>query len=242
MCTVTWIESEGGFQLFHNRDELRSRQPALPPRRQQRQGVAYLAPVDGDFGGTWIAVNEHGTAVCLLNRQPAVELEPSAELVSRGHLVRQLAGAGAWSDAERQLRGLDVERFRPFTLVLLGAGGEARGAIWDGAAFHLDVRPRPPLASSSRDELNAVDTRQRLYAELFPDGRRPSPAALFAFHRSHRPQRGPFSPCMHRAEARTVSFTWVEVSREQVAMAYADGPPCTAPLAPPLTLPRRQGD
>ena len=36
MCTVTWLASADGFDLFFNRDELATRRPALPPRVVER--------------------------------------------------------------------------------------------------------------------------------------------------------------------------------------------------------------
>ncbi|HRC86033.1 MAG TPA: NRDE family protein, partial [Thermoanaerobaculia bacterium] len=67
MCTVSWFWTAEGYQLFGNRDESRSRRQALPPRRAEQDGVAYLAPVDADAGGTWIAANELGVTLTLLN-------------------------------------------------------------------------------------------------------------------------------------------------------------------------------
>ena len=67
MCTATWMATEGRFRLYFNRDELRSRGPARPPERLEREGTAILAPIDGDRGGSWIAANEHGLVACLLN-------------------------------------------------------------------------------------------------------------------------------------------------------------------------------
>ena len=63
MCTVTWIRVAGGYELFCNRDERLERGPELPPSVLERAGVHLVAPRDSDFGGTWIAVNEHGIAL-----------------------------------------------------------------------------------------------------------------------------------------------------------------------------------
>lgn len=47
MCTAAWLLESNGHQLFCNRDERRTRKLALPPRLRERNGVKYLAPVDG---------------------------------------------------------------------------------------------------------------------------------------------------------------------------------------------------
>jgi hypothetical protein len=60
-----------------------------------------------------------------------------------------------------------------------------------------------------------------------------------AYHESHVPERGPSSPCMHRPDARTVSFTCVRVDSHDVRMSYAPHPPCQGrPRDEPVRLPR----
>ncbi len=62
MCTVSWIHEEGGYQLFSNRDETYTRKPALPPSAREQRGVRFIAPIDGDQGGSWIGVSAAGYA------------------------------------------------------------------------------------------------------------------------------------------------------------------------------------
>ena len=47
---------------------------------------------------------------------------------------------------------------------------------------------------------------------------------LRALHRSHAPMRGPFSICMHRADAATVSYAEVCSRRQRATMRYARRP------------------
>ena len=49
---------------------------------------------------------------------------------------------------------------------------------------------------------------------------------LRRLHRSHLPACGPFSTCMHRADAATVSCTEVAVSSRAVRMSYHTAAPC----------------
>src|SRR5258707_15575033 len=91
MCTATWIRTRDGYELFFNRDELATRKPALPPAAREREGVRFLAPEDGDAGGTWIGVNERAIAVGLANgTEPEQSLDdfdagrrPGIEIVER---------------------------------------------------------------------------------------------------------------------------------------------------------------
>lgn len=236
MCTVSWFFDEDGFELFFNRDELRSRGAAAPPTTAEEGGTRYLAPTDADAGGTWLAVNELGTAVGLLNAHSAAADAPT-EAVSRGLLVRRLAGLERASDLAARLQRLDLERRRPFTVVAVTARGEVAVFDWDGQRLDARHPGQPPLLSSSSvDSAGAAAARRELLASLL-DAADPRPARL-ELHRSHRPERGALSPCMHRGDARTVSFCHVRVSPHAVAMAYAPGPPCRTATLPAAEIGR----
>src|SRR6516165_11404356 len=97
MCTLSWIYQGAGYHLFCNRDEKHTRRPASKPQLLTRGGMRFLAPIDGDFGGTWIAVNESGLSLALLNRGPA-----STAQLSRGLIVMNLIALPSLVDvAER---------------------------------------------------------------------------------------------------------------------------------------------
>lgn len=72
MCTVTWLaDPAGGYALWFNRDERRTRPPGLPPAAAAAGDMPYLAPIDAEAGGTWLAVNAAGVTVGLLNHYAA---------------------------------------------------------------------------------------------------------------------------------------------------------------------------
>src|SRR6266702_5567457 len=66
MCTLTFIPTEDGYLVAMNRDELRSRPPALLPDVFEKHGVEMTYPRERS-GGTWIACNGHGNLLALLN-------------------------------------------------------------------------------------------------------------------------------------------------------------------------------
>lgn len=239
MCTVTWLRTPGGYHLLSNRDERRSRGEALPPRVSTLDGVRYVAPRDGDFGGTWILVNELGVALCLLNRYDA-PLTPGREYVSRGALMTSLAGAASRDTALAALGRRSLGEYRPFTLVVADPLRPVRVVEWDGRRLtDRGDDPPQPLSSSSFDGPGAEGSRRRLLAAEASARGGLTPERLLAFHRSHHPERGPLSPCMHRPDARTVSFSWVAVEADRVTLTYAAGPPCATPLGEPVILGRR---
>ncbi len=90
-----------------------------------------------------------------------------------------------------------------------------------------------PLISSGHDLAGAETARRAVFARL-----EPTAASYERAHRSHRPEKGAYSICMHREDARTVSFSHVTSKRNGVAFAYVAGPPCRGRRAEVLELAR----
>lgn len=239
MCTVTWIQDGDRYSLYCNRDELRTRQPSQPPHHHRSEGTRFLAPTDTEAGGTWIAVNEYGLSLCLLNDYRSTVDGSANAFTSRGHLVRDLIQA-ADSGALKQLWSqVELHRFRPFKILALTPRQNAFLFSWNGETPRLEQDAvRPPLCSSSFDDSGAVRSRTDLLDDFSAKPELEPRKRLLRFHQSHLPARGPYSVCMHRPDAVTVSFTLVEVDPLSVSMAYAHGAPCSAPLEHLATLDR----
>jgi len=234
VCTASWLIHPEGYELFFNRDESRLRGPARAPELLEIDGMRALLPVDSDAGGTWLGVNERGLALALLNGKDARGPHPDPR--SRGLLVRDLLSAEDASAALTRLERADLPRHRGFTLALFEPGREPRVRTWDGE--RLSTEPaRLPLASSSLDGGRARLERQRVFAAQHA-GLVPERDTLERFQRSHEPERGPWSPCMHREDASTVSASEVRVDARRVALRYAAGPPCTTAFGAWLELER----
>lgn len=222
MCTVSWRHEEGGYLLLCNRDEKRTRRQAHEPRREQRSSVRFLAPIDGDHGGTWLSVNEYGVTLCLLN---GACISGSAATVetgmreSRGRIPLALVEAPASRHACERLAQMELSRFPAFTLLIAEPDLPVAVAEWNGAelAVLLDGERFVPLVSSSFEESAVREWRREEYRRS---------ASLEDFHRSHRNQVGAFSTCMHREDAETVSFSEVRVNEHEITLLYSAGSPC----------------
>jgi transport and Golgi organization protein 2 len=238
VCTVSWTPLAGGYALAMNRDERRTRAPANPPEYRVLGGVAVLLPRDGEAGGTWIAVNALGHTLALLNRwdeSPIAERGPDREpragpgpFVSRGLLVLELAATPHRRAVDEALTRIPLVSYRPFTLVSLSPGELPWLFEWDGRGLERASVVAPGLvrASSGSDQAGAERERGKLFKEgaARPGGL--TPEVLFALHRTHRPERGPLSICMHREEAVTVSLSLITVFPSLVRFRYVDGSPC----------------
>ena len=224
MCTISWIHDANGYQLLCNRDEKLTRKPALEPRLAVRNGTSFIAPVDGDFGGTWIATNEFGVSVCLLNgaNLTGSDIHTAAPGRSRGLLPLDLIPEPSVTAICDRLRETDLSAFAAFTLAALEPSHPAAILVWDGSTKTLlfEEADRFMLTSSSFDPEEVWRFRQEEYSHVHAD------EGLFAFHRSHAPVRSAYSTCMHRADAETVSFSWIRVSESRATFYYTPAAPC----------------
>jgi len=227
MCTVSWMYDGPGYQLFCNRDEKFTRLPAADPQQLFRDGVRVLAPIDGDSGGTWIATNEFGLTLCLLNGIALVG-PGAAPRRSRGLIVLDLASAASSQEVVARVGQSGLQPYEPFTLAVLEPRRRATAIEWDGTKKRIlrFADSHMPLVSSSFEPDAVRNQRRAEFARVVRGGQALDPVALLMFHQSHLPERGPHSVCMHRADAETVSFSWVTVTDTEASYYYSAGPPC----------------
>ena len=233
MCTAAWLTRPGGYELVFNRDESVRRLPARPPSFATLAGVRCLFPVDGDAGGTWLGVNELGVTLGLLNS--AGESDGPLPIRSRGLLVLDCLDVCGGRELEQRLRSADLARYRGFRMACFAPDEEPLLFVWNGAELARETAELP-LSSSSLDAARAQSERRAVLERVARGGLDRS--GLEAFQASHEPERGPWSPCMHRSDAHTVSASRVSVGADGIRFRYAPGPPCTSAFGEPLFLPR----
>ncbi len=241
MCTVSWVHEGDGFHVLFNRDEKRTRSAGSGPRLQESDGVRYIAPRDGDFGGTWIAANEYGVALCLLNGANVGGVpQPGRPFRSRGHLAAQAIAADSAAGVCHALCAMDLSAYAPFTVAVLEPGLPATVLEWSGSEVVVLPYGDPfmPLLSSSFDTDSVRRERRAQFHRTVEQAGRLDAATLWSFHSSHHPRPSAYSACMHRSDAETVSFTWLKVDENSVRLFYSPGPPCRWNPGEELVLPR----
>jgi len=244
VCTLSWTATASGYELLFNRDERLGRAPEQAPGEARSRGTGFLAPRDGEAGGTWISVNELGLTCCLLNGYFASRGGPSDTPRSRGLLVLDLAPLAGLELLARHLGELDLAPYEPFVLCGFEAPApgriEARSFAWDGLELVASALGPDdlPVCSSGHDPVLAREQRRAEWLRMADAGPM-TPERMAAFHRSHLDAPGPASPCMHREDASTRSLVHVAVEAQRVSMRHAPGAPCTTPLGPPAVLARR---
>lgn len=236
MCTLTWVGHPDGFEVFFNRDELRTRRPGLPPAVGQHRGTAFVAPRDGDHGGTWLGVNEHGVAVALLNHYPPEPPEPVADPTSRGHLVIDMLDCQHAGAVASRLQTMSLAAYRPFFLAALDRAYPPIVRAWDGSELHR-LSGEMPVTTSSFDTAAVVHNRRQVFARLRDEHGPPAADWLVEYHRSHEPARDAYAVCMHRPDAHTMSFSRIRVDARRVRFRYWPTAPCRMGEAAEVLLP-----
>jgi uncharacterized protein with NRDE domain len=238
VCTLTIIPlpQAADLRIACNRDESRARPPARPPELRRAQLRTLIMPVDPVSDGTWIGVNDAGLAAALLNAYPAgVEAAVLTRQppLSRGTIIPTLLGSSSLDELVQRATAIDTSLFAPFRLVFADRR-EVVELRWAQSAMELKSREpltRPMMFTSSGMGDELVDPPRR---ELFRGWFHSSadwPAEQDAFHRHSWPEAPELSVCMSRSDARTVSFTVVEVTTEATKLSYFPQPP-NLPSAP----------
>ena len=247
MCTLTWAHNAqtdtsdsqetsrgSGYQIHFNRDESRWRSKALPPRLLTSRGIEYLAPIDQDAKGTWILVNSWGFSVCLLNHyvdgSVSNKSQVSPDFRSRGLLVKDLGHLKNIGEALAALDRAGIKNYASFDMYLFDIH-QVHAIGWNGKTRTDTENPVAFKSSSGFHARQVVDSRRKHFGQ-----RQLSDQSLREFHRSHTPHKSAYSVCMHREDARTQSYTEIDVSRCAASICYTDGPPCETALSPPLSL------
>jgi hypothetical protein len=223
---VSFLPRENGFVLAMNRDELLSRVPALPPRLNLRGELTVLCPSEPG-GGTWIGINSAGMAFSLINWHSQSDRTGDGT-ISRGEVVRALLSARSSKSAASILRKLPVKRMNPFRVMTISLR-EGLLSEWRSGSDALEFLSLPWARhhwfSSGFDEAKANQIRRQVCLQISDDSL--DVTALRQLHRSHVPEAGALSLCMHREDAGTVSYTEISVCHQTVSMYYIAGSPCS---------------
>ena len=239
MCTVTIVPAPepGSWRMACSRDEGHGRAPAVPPAASSVAGRGVLMPVDPSSQGTWVAANDAGLAITLLNYN--LPEPPVGRTMSRGTVIPALIGCATLDEAVALLPTIDTDAMMPFRLVLCDG---QQVVLWRSTeppnhTAGLDVGPldRPVMFTSSGLGDHLIEPpRRALFEGWFGDDPEAYLDRQQAFHAHRWEDRPHLSIAMSRDEARTVSYTVVDLSDEAVAMRYhPDRPdlPAAASLA-----------
>jgi len=217
-----------------NRDEKRARESALLPEIVDVCKRRVIFPRESN-GGTWIAANDAGVCFALINWH-RIKREPNGAILSRGGVIPVLATQDSLQQIGNAIKTLPLSQLRPFRLIaIVPAEKDLTEWQWNLETLvpHSHKWTIQHWFSSGFDEAKAEAVRRDVCQNAHDRQSNDSTEWLRSLHRSHAPTRGPFSICMHRDDAATVSYTEVTVADQKVTMRYEPGPPCSE--APAVT-------
>jgi hypothetical protein len=237
MCTVTLIAGRSGYALGMNRDEKLTRLSALPPQRLRLGKGEALFPSEPS-GGAWVGVNDCGITLALINWY-SVRERACGRVISRGDIVRSLLGEDSFSAIAESIAVQPLHSVNPFRLIGIFPERRVVEWRWDIQQLHSFDHPWRTRAwiSSGFDEPGAQRVRGNFFAEALSDAEAETLPWLRRLHASHAPRVGPYSMCMHRDDAATVSYTEIEVAGGSATLRYTACAPCHESAIHSKTLP-----
>lgn len=230
MCTLTVITRSNGYLVAMNRDERIARGAGELPEIHHRNGTTAVYPSDG-AGGTWIAVNEYGITLALLNWNDVVpHAMDDSKTRSRGEIIPSLASATSRAALQTACGALNLEGIRPFRFVGVFPSEQAIGEWrWDSRqlVFQTQGWHSHHWFSSSLSDIEAESLRGDACRNAQQEPDAGSALWLRELHASHAGGPGPFSLCVHRDDVKTLSYSEITVGLGHIQMRHFRGSPCT---------------
>jgi hypothetical protein len=234
VCTLSFLPEKDGYVAAMNRDEQRKRAIALPPSIWRADEVSLLCPQESG-GGTWIGANSHGNLLAVLNWYSMEKKNLGEKSRSRGELIPALLREPDANSTKLALQHFDFTGIYPFRLFGIFPGERLiREWRWDAdrltTKFHEWGRHHwfSSSWSDERAEVERGDACERMWREDVAD----HSDWLRQLHASHIPEPGPYSICVHREDAATVSYTEVRYGHGELQMRYSPGNPCQSAESP----------
>lgn len=231
MCTVTFFpKNDRDWLISTNRDELKSREKALPPANYKADGVNFLAPVDGKAGGTWIGLNSAGICLTIMNNYQGENplLSHREQALSRGLIIPGLIHMDHLEDVDLSMQDLKASRFNPFRLIGIQSNPlQIMEWSWDGKVFDAGSLPVEPhlWISTGKDYEGVWKNRKKVFDKFLKENPDPGLEDVKKLHASNYPETGAYSIAMELDIVATVSNTIAAAGKDELKMHYHDGKP-----------------
>ncbi|MCL4409175.1 MAG: NRDE family protein [Gammaproteobacteria bacterium] len=199
-----------------NRDEHLARAKAKPPRIFHGSRSNAIMPIDGESGGSWIAVNDSGFVFCLLNHTAARSLYAGKR--SRGLLIRALSDCTQWSSIDQVMQAQNLGNYNPFLVLIFCRNSAPVLYTWDQKTLKIQSHICSPVSSSSWFP-RAVPFLRRIWLKR-AQRRIASLAELESYHLQRKPLFAAAAINMKRTNTATLSMTTVQVTNEYASVNY----------------------
>lgn len=222
MCTVTYVPNkENGFVLTSNRDEAPERSATII-KKVDKEGYTLFFPQDKGAGGSWIAMDDRGRLICLLNGGFVKHKHQPPYKKSRGVMVLEYFDFATGTDF---LAHYDFLGMEPFTLVICDEG-ILRELIWDGEAAYinrLDENQSHIWASATLYNEEWKNKRKQWLMDWQQKYPHSSPSDIWRFHHEAGEGNVENDVVMNRNEiVKTIGVTQVIRNQSNLQLKYED--------------------
>jgi hypothetical protein len=222
MCTVSFIPSGNSYYFTSSRDEWAGRPKAVFPRQYELNGYRMLYPKDPKGGGSWMAVNEKGNVIVLLNGAIKAHVPEPPYRKSRGLVVLDLLAAASALDAFEEY---DFTGIEPFTIILFEHNCLWSGK-WDGKMKWLESlsNSKPQIWSSvTLYSPELVRKRESWFKDWIEAHAHPGALDIIRFHQKGGDGDQSYSIQMNReGKLFTNSIGIIRLSPEKASFRYLD--------------------
>lgn len=224
MCTLTFLPLKNQYIITSNRDELATR-PTLPSNQYNVDNHQIWFPKDTKAGGTWIAADQRGWVICLLNGAfKAHEMNPPYAR-SRGLIVLDVF---SYPSLNEFCHSIDLKGVEPFTMILFNSkDADLIEFRWDGEKKYQSNKnvDQPHMwCSTLLYNQQARKMKENWFNQRLNNKELNSKEDILHFH-SHRWGTDPENDMIIEREngLKTVSITQVILNDQQNAeMNYLD--------------------
>lgn len=236
MCTVTIVpigfRPNRRIRIGCNRDDSPKRSDTMPPQFRHHQSRRALYPVDPVSDGTWIAVNDAGLVMLVLNRNrdfnvkpPALDaMLPHSKLNSRGTIIPQLLDCKSLAEAILRSQRLELECLAPFRLLILDRTHYFELDSTSPASSPKPVLLDSPLifTSSGLGDDRVQAARGELFSTWFNSVKSDTEweQQQDRFHLHAWPEKREISVFMRRTGAQTLSYTTIGLGLRSATVEY----------------------
>ncbi len=221
MCTVVFIPYEGKYFMASLRDEHPDRGIAKLPVLSHSNPNKYISPIDPQGGGTWVGINNAGSAIILLNGGFVNHVKKEHYKRSRGQIVTELLSVNhpikLWNEIE-------LENIEPFTLIVWSVSTLMQ-MVWDGEKkyqIQVDATKAQIWSSSTLYNENDKLDRQKKYDEWIESSNDKNGSSILEFFiNSDGKNESVF--IRNSQEIKTQSYTCIEITKDlHNTIAYHD--------------------
>lgn len=222
MCFVALHRHQGSLYIISNRDENIGRKVAKPPAIVSIAPYEAVMPLDGEAGGTWVAVRNDGVTAVLFNGALRAHQKTDQHTQSRGFIIPRLLRYAQPIDF---LTYVDLQHTEPFSL-LLAINAAAWLYRWDGITLiekTLDTTESPCWSSATLYTEEQAGMRRSEWLNWLKSqagNQRPSFEEFVQLSKNAPAEDSIF---MQRSNGlQTVSSTIIQIEEGHAAITYLD--------------------